>query len=140
MSAIETLKSKLLRRHSIHYEVVDNILSVGPESPEGFVVRLEDLNREYLVGFGNWSELFQNEAEAVDWFGFGLSDRCQLKVHFCGACEHRWVVQRLADGAWRDVSRTGSFFFPFWRPRSERIFQNRWIQMDRFRSPPRRDA
>jgi len=133
MTVIETLKSKLLDEHAIRYEEIGNIISVGPKSAEGFAVRLEDLNREYLVGFGNWQELFQNETEALDWFGFGLSDQCQLKVRSCGAWEYRWTVQRLTDGAWQDVSRAGSFFFPFWRARNERIFQNRWI----LSNPPR---
>ena len=125
MPVIETIRAKLQKYPHVRYEHTATTITVAPESPDGFPVSLHEDGGAYVVGLGGWHEHFASESEAIGCFAFGLSDRCRLRVTSRGRTEYRWTVQRLVDGAWRDDSETGLFFFPFWRRPTERFYQNR---------------
>lgn len=128
MSVIDTIRTKLQRYPHVQYEHTANSITVAPESPDGFPVSLHVDGSTFVVGFGGWHEHFDSESEALNCFGGGLSDQCRLRVTSRGGTAYRWTVQRFIDGAWCDDSQTGLLFFPFWRRRSERIYQNRIVR------------
>ena len=128
MSAIETIRAKLRKYPQLRYEQTPGSITVFPESPDGFPVSFHEDGTSFIVGLGGWHEHFDSEAEALDCFAFGLSDRCRLRVTSGGGFEYRWTVQHLVDGDWRDESQTGLLLFPFWRRRTQRFHQNRVIR------------
>lgn len=127
MSIIETIRTKLQSYPQVRYEHTATSITVAPESPDGFPVTLDVEGSTYVVAFGGWHGHFDSESEALNCFGSGLCDQCRLRVTSRGGTEYRWSVQQLIDGAWCDSSQTGLLFFPFWRRRSERILQNRFV-------------
>jgi hypothetical protein len=127
MSAIENIRAKLKRYPHLHYKRTSNSITVFPEPPEGFSVSSHEEGRRFVVGFGGWHEHFESESEALNCFAFGLSGQCRLRVTSRGVFEYRWTVQHLINGVWCDDSETGLLFFPFWRRRTERFYQNHVI-------------
>jgi hypothetical protein len=84
----------------------------------------------FTVSFSGWHEEFQDEQEAIDCFGFGLSERCRLKVLQRGRMSYKWVVQSRTDQGWTSDSETGLIFFPFWLPKRERHLQNHVVKIE----------
>jgi hypothetical protein len=128
MSAIETIRAKLQGYRHVQYEYTASSITVAPESPDGFPVNLYEDGTRFVVGFGGWHEHLDSESEALNCVAFGLSDQCRLRVTRRGGTDYLWTVQHLVDGRWWDESQTGLLFFPFWRRRSERFYQNRIIR------------
>ena len=60
-------------------------------------------------------EVFDQEAEALACFAFGLSDRCRLATTYRGRFPVQWTVESREGDAWRPDSTTGLLFVPFWR-------------------------
>jgi hypothetical protein len=125
-SAIEAIREKLQRHPHLRAEETATSITVQPESPDGFPVRLDQHSRGYTVSFAGWHEEFESyeESEALNCFAFGLSERCRLRVLSRGSFDYRWIVQHFKDDAWHDDSETGLLVFPFWLRRRERYLQN----------------
>lgn len=105
----------------------DYSITAAPSSDTGFPVRLtvdpKDLAimADYVSTHGHvdpdtfpfavhydpwhpnhWSEGYCSEEEAVEWFFYGLSNRCRLKYVRTGGC--RWrkaTVEYLDEGEWK---------------------------------------
>jgi hypothetical protein len=130
MDPIEEIKTKLRKYPHLKYESDASSIRVLPMSDDGFTVELEGTHGRYTVSFNGWHENFNDAAEALDCFAFGLSDQCRLKEYRAGNFAYRWAVESKQDGQWVVDSETALFIFPFWR-RSEVVYlQNRLITSD----------
>ncbi len=122
MSAISLLIEKLNNYPELEY--VQDVAYISVTPINGFKVWLSENEATFTVGFAGWHEEFKDVQEAIDCFGFGLSDKCRLKVYKRGTLEYKWIVQALHEDKWYDESETGLLFFPFWRKKQVLILQN----------------
>ncbi len=128
MTAIEEINERLKKYPHLKVDQKDGSLTIHPPSEEGFKVSICENPGEYTITFGDgWHEHFKDRGEALKCFSFGLSNECRLKVVYRGNQPHKWIVQYLEDDKWIDDSTTGLLMFPFWRSRSEKLFQNNII-------------
>ena len=71
-----------------------------------------------------WHEVFKNEEEALDYFIFGLSNNCRLKVYYRGEVPYRWIVEARDGVRWKKENKLRLFFYPFWREQKIVYLQN----------------
>ena len=128
MSAIDNILERLKKYPSIAYSVEGSKITVRPAEDQSFPVSLSVDGDEYTICFGDWHDHFETEEEALEFFAFGLSDSCRLKVISRGGHPYKWIVENLTDGTWRVLYETGLLFFRFWCKKEETIFQNRIIR------------
>jgi hypothetical protein len=127
-ATIDKIKAGLARYPRLRYQVRSGPLGlslrVEPPAPTGFAVELHELPGEFVVYFDGWHEHFAREAEALDCFALGLSDRCRLRVTRRGDVAHHWVLEYRGRGGWVADSEVGLLLFPFWRTPSVVYLQN----------------
>jgi hypothetical protein len=127
MSAIEQIKKKLLEYPEVTYQDEDNTFIIYSKTPKGFdIIVIKDPN-EYIVCFGNCHTHFDSDKEVVDFVGFGLSDNCRVREFKRGNKAYKWIIESKEGDDWQCCYITGSFFFPFWKSKSEVVYQNRII-------------
>ena len=124
LSAIEAIREKLRRYPHVRAEDTGSSITVPPQSPDGFPVRLDQHSHGFTVSFLGWHEEFDSQDEALACFAFGLSEACRLRVFSRGSFDYRWIVQYWKDGSWHDDWETGLLVFPFWLRRHERYLHN----------------
>lgn len=130
MNLIEEIRTKLRNYPHVKYVSDASSIRVLPISDDGFTVELYVTHDQYTVSFNGWHEVFNDAAEALDCFGFGLSDLCRLKEYRRGNSAYRWAVESKENGQWVAESETGLLIFPFWK-RSEVVYlQNRLFTSD----------
>jgi hypothetical protein len=127
MNPIEEIKTKLRKYPHVKYETAGSSITVLPTSDSGFTVGFEGSTGRYTVFFNGWHEEFNDAAEALDCFAFGLSDECRLKEYRRGRFPYRWVVESKQNGEWVADSETGLFLFPFWKRAEVVYLQNNLI-------------
>ena len=130
MDPIEEIKSRLRKYPAVKYENDASSIRVSPTSDDGFTVELYVVHDRYMVSFNGWHEDFNDAAEAVDCFAFGLSDQCRLKEYRRGNAAYRWAVESKQNGEWVADSETGQLIFPFWKRREVVYLQNRLFTSD----------
>lgn len=124
MNVIETIKLKLQKYPSLRYECGDNSITVFPPSSVGFEISVFMLEGEIKVHFEGWYERFDDAESALNYFAFGLSEECRLRVTYRGNQAYKWTVESKQEGQWVADGTVGLMFFPFWRKKSARYFQN----------------
>lgn len=122
MDCINQIKTKLENYPGLEWQQDGQTIAVSPE--HGFTVWLMESAEGCTVGFNGWHEEFADKAEALDCFGFGLSDKCRLQVFSKGASEYKWVLQAFENNQWVSYSTTALVFFPFWRKTRISYLQN----------------
>ncbi len=128
MSIIDEICNRLKKYPSARFQAGPNVVTVRPTSESGFQVSLEVNDRQYQVSFDGWHEEFTNEEDALHCFFFGLSAECRLRVISHGGFRHKWTVEFLNEGVWGADSTTGLLLFPFFLPKTVRVFQNDLIK------------
>lgn len=101
-------------------------ITVSTGAATGFDVWFSDAREEFVVGLGGWRGHFdKDEAElALEYFLFGLSDRCRVRVDSRAGIDYKWTVEALEDGAWVTDATTSIFWARFWRPKETRYLSN----------------
>lgn len=128
-SSIADFKARLADHPDVRVEEATGRLEIMPSDENGFGIILVDDGDGWTVTFGGgWHEHFKSPEEAIDCAGFGLSDRCRLRVDARGGFAHRWTVEHFDGRTWSDESTTGLMFFPFWRRKSVCYLQNTVIR------------
>lgn len=130
MHIVEDIKARLEHIPAIKYMIEDDAITVFPASADGFEVSLHENENFYLVNFGGWHEVFRNEQEAMDYFTFGLSSDCRLKVFYRGDVPYRWVVEARHGETWKKENKVRLLFYPFWRKQKVIYLQNRLLPSD----------
>lgn len=122
MSVLDQVRDNLKANHSsLRCTEAAGTIIVHALTPGGFDVSISE---ELIVGYNGWHEQFSTPEEALECFAFGFSDRCRLRVHYCGRRAYKWTVESLEDGRWVEGSTTGLIFIPFWRSRRIEYRQN----------------
>jgi hypothetical protein len=122
MNVIEQIKQKLKKYPEIRLKHIDNTLETFPEG--GFKVWITEWEQNCTVGYGAWHEEFSNKNDALEYFVFGLSCECRLKVYKKANFEYKWIAQQLNNECWYNISTTGMLFFPFWCKTKVQYLQN----------------
>lgn len=117
LTAIERIRRKLVRHHSIRFTIDGRTVNVHPSCADGFNVGLSENDGSYTVAFDGWHEEFTDLEDALATFAFGMSEDCRLKVVMRGSTACSWTVEGLEDGDWEGDSTTGLVLVPFWRKR-----------------------
>jgi hypothetical protein len=125
---IENAKSFLKKYPDLNCEIGDGYINVFPSSPDGFVVSFSELRgdpeEKYLVSFEGWHESFSNSEQAFRCFKAGLSSNCRLQIFERGKKQYKWILEVKEDGEWKKHSVTAWIFFPYWRRRTIKVYQN----------------
>ena len=128
METLEQIKEKLLKYPSLSYSETKNSITIHtPNKESGFDITLYiDTNDypTYTVAFGNWHGHFDTAEKAIEFIDFGLSDHCRLREIFRGEIAYKWIIESLQDGKWVIAQETGAIFFPFWKRKVEKVYQN----------------
>lgn len=126
MDIIKEIEAKLQKYPHVKFEKCPGFITIFPKTENGFDVSLR-IDDCYEVDFAGWHEEFSDPQEAFECLAFGLSKECRLKVYSRGNRDHKWTLEYLNEGQWEVDSETGLFFYPFWKPLSERYLQNELI-------------
>ncbi len=121
---IQQIEEWLKEKPHLSYEIEEHLIAVKATSETGFNVVLTDEGDEFIVFYDGWHEHFGHSKDAIDCFQFGFSSRCRIKVVCRGKFEHKWTLQYLEGEQWTDYSTTALLFFPFWRKKEVKYFQN----------------
>jgi hypothetical protein len=128
MSLISEIKDKLKKHPSLSYSESENSITIHtPIKKTGFDISLYIDTGEYTaftVAFGNWHGQFDTEEEAGEFVAFGLSSECRMRELTRGNSPYKWVIESLQNGKWVLEQETGLLFFPFWKKKAEKIYQN----------------
>lgn len=125
MDPIFEIRTRLENHICVQLHEQKNYIEAVPIAKGGFPVSLENEGFQFTVTYGGgWHEHLEKAQDALNCFGFGLSERCRLKVHTAGNSEYKWTVEYLYENKWLEDSTTGLLFFPFWRQRETFYLQN----------------
>ena len=128
MNLINEIKKKLQKYPSLTYKVSENCITIHtPNQDAGFDITLYIDTGDYTaytVAFGNWHGPFDSEEEALEFVVFGLSRKCRMRELCRGNSPYKWVIESYQNGKWEMVQETGTLFFPFWKMKTEKIYQN----------------
>jgi len=131
-SAIEKIIDKLNKYPDVKFTKTDGSITVEPKDNKGFAVTLEVGLKEFIISADFWHEHFDRDDEenALNCFGFLLSDACRLKIVFRGEKPKTWTVESFENGKWTEDSTTGLFNIKFWQPTRVEYLQNGLIKMN----------
>ena len=128
MSLINEIKNKLQKHPSLNYSESENSITIHtPNIESGFDISLyidRGEYKAYTVAFGNWHGEFDTEEEAGEFVAFGLSSECRMRELARGSIPYKWIIESLQDGKWAMEQESGLLFFPFWKKKTETIYQN----------------
>jgi hypothetical protein len=126
MNLIQEIENRLSKYSGVRYKATTSSITVFQNAPDGFSVGLEvNPGNKYTISFDGWHEDFEDQEEALNVFGLGLSDECRLKEYRRGAFRYKWTLESLEDGEWTEQSTTALLLFPFWKKASVRYLQNK---------------
>lgn len=128
MHIVDVIRIKLDQLPAIKYMIEDDAITVFPTSRDGFEVSLHANDNYYLVNFAGWHEVFKNGQEALDYFAFGLSQKCRLKVFYRGDRPYRWIVEAHKGERWQKENKLRLMLYPFWRKQKVIYLQNRLLK------------
>jgi hypothetical protein len=115
-SVINRAVSALRTEGVAQFDASDTEVSVPPQGPEGFPVRLEARGaREYLVQCDGWWQTFDRAEDAFDCFTFALCDQCRLQIVRRGRTPVEWQLQRREYGMWTPGRPVRRRWAPIWR-------------------------
>jgi hypothetical protein len=124
MSALEKLKTKLIKYPQLEVEGKGNEITIKAQDEQGFDITLYDDSGILTVAFGNWHCEFDTEEEALNIIAFGLSDECRLRELKKGKTIYKWVVESFVNGNWVHSYTTGLIFYPYWKSTTEIVYRN----------------
>lgn len=124
VTTIEKIAERLATYPGLKYAIAGRTITVDAPTPNGFALALSEDSNEWTVEFDGWHGHFESEDEALDYFAFGLSNQCRLRIARRGTFAYQWTVQRKTNSGWQDDYVTGLFLFPFWRRRHIEYRQN----------------
>jgi hypothetical protein len=123
-SLISNIEAALQKYPHLTYLAGLHQLEVPAQTRNGFRVWIRQRAGRYTLGFEKWHQEFTRPEPAFDFFMFGLSRLCRIRVLSCGGVDYKWMVERHLDHRWVAVSESGMVFYPFWWKRKERLLQN----------------
>lgn len=126
LTSIDEIKARLLPHPDVQYVSSTDTLRMKPSQPGGFAIYIRrNATSGWDVTFGEGLQChFDEGAAAAEFFLFGLSDQCRLREIWRGSVVHRAYAERRKGDGWEVVQETVRLLYPFWRRRSEYIFQN----------------
>lgn len=126
MNPIDEIRSRLSGHEHILLNEQKDFIEAVPSTVDGFSVSLANEGIYFTVTYDNgWHERIQSAKDALNCFGFGLSEMCRLKIFLAGSAPSKWTVEYGEGDKWIEDSTTGLFFFPYWRERHTIYRQNR---------------
>lgn len=101
-------------------------IRIDSPGPEGFAVHVYGEQDHWTVylGDGGFHDEFSDPQEVLNFAAWCYSGEARLREIRRGKVVQKCVLEAHSDGEWRPESTTGFFFFPFWLPKREAVFQN----------------
>jgi hypothetical protein len=130
MTAVEKIRERAAKYPGLAIDERPGWISAKPPGDTSFEVGLREHQNQYTVYFDGWHEEVDGEETALNLFAMGLSESVRLAVTSRGRRAYRWTVAFRRDGAWSSGSTTGLLFFPFWKRKTVRYFQNAVIRTE----------
>jgi len=129
---LEEIRERLREHPQLRVTDDGNSITVHPASNKGFEVWFSLDDEGYTVGYDGWHEHFEKTDvdSALGCFGFGLSEKCRLKVIQRSGKPHRWTVEAFEKGGWVAYSTTGLLLVPFWRKKEVRYLSNKGVSLN----------
>lgn len=130
MKTLADLTQRLERHSDIRFDSSDKRLTIRAKDESGFDITVLDEEFQVTVYFEGWHNHFQNMEEALQCVGFGLSDKCRIKVDRRGTTAYRWTLEYRDGDNWKPDDSTSLVFYPYWKTKSVAYLQNHFITAD----------
>ena len=114
MDPIAEIQNQLTTEQASRAEVTRDGLTIPAATPAGFDVEIYRNRDTCIVAFDGWHEHFNDGAEAVKCFLFGLNGECRLEVVQYGKRAYKWTLETKTEDGWQADATTGLIFVPFW--------------------------
>ncbi|MEM6857360.1 MAG: hypothetical protein AAF559_05775 [Pseudomonadota bacterium] len=126
MSPHDVFVEKLQKHPELSYCESIGRLLIKPPSETGFAVELHSSVDNWTVYLGNagFHETFDNAAETLNFMAWCYSGEARVREVWRGVSPEFAALEYFSDGEWREDSRTGYFFWRYWRAANEVILQN----------------
>ncbi len=127
---IKSIKDILDNYSGFELYTENNVIEVHPDN-NGFLVSLTVENFEYIVQWGmchqHYDNQFKKMEEGLFLFWAGLSEMSRLRIYKRGNSKYNWIFEINKDGNWEIIDNTKLIFRKFWKPKTEKVFQNNII-------------
>jgi hypothetical protein len=137
MNAIEEIRKRMRHFPQAKTEITVLQATVFPLDETGFQVSLTRNSTGCMVSFDGWHANYEDEADALNVFAFGLSQDCRLQVHYRGDFAHIWKVEEKSKSGewvpceWVGANEAGLIAPPlFWVKKRVVYLQNQLIESE----------
>ncbi len=120
---IEEARRFLSHFPEIEWKLDSSVLTIPPVAQTGFAIGLED-GAGATIWCHMWHEHFTDKEECLKLFKGLLARRSRVVAVKRGNTEHFWTLEVETDGDWQSLGSVGTFAFPFWKPRTEVVYEN----------------
>ena len=127
----EVLATEPLLRHEWRSEPTRAVLYFPATIPEGFDVSLVASDYDIELDAGRFHSPFDDNPDPEDFIRHALglvrdllSPRMRLRELVAGQTPYRWYLESRRGDVWVVEEEMGLLLWPYWSPRSERIFVN----------------
>ncbi|MFZ4690010.1 MAG: hypothetical protein ACOYLS_12280 [Polymorphobacter sp.] len=120
------LLQKLEQHPELLHSETPGRLRIEPMAPNGFAVELHGNGNKWAVHLGEagFHEIFLSADEVLNFISWCYSGDVRIRELWRGATPQTAILEAVEDGEWREVSRTGNFFVPFWQQQREVLLRN----------------
>lgn len=125
------LASEPLLRHEWRQEPTRAVLRFPATAPQGFDVSLVATDKDIELEAGGFHSSFDDNPDPEDFIRHALGlvrdllgPGMRLRELVAGETPYRWFLESRRGDSWVVEEETGLLFWPYWSPRSERIFVN----------------
>ena len=121
-----TLLQKLEQHPELLHSESPGRLRIEPMGPNGFAVELQSHSEKWIVQLGEagFHEVFSSADEVLNFISWCYSGDARIRELWRGASPQTAILEAVEDGKWREVSRIGYFFVPFWQKQREVLLVN----------------
>ena len=125
------LASEPLLRHEWRHEPTRAVLSFPATTPQGFDVSLASTDEVIELEAGGLHAPFDDNPDPEELIRHALglvrdllSPVMRLRELVAGQMPYRWYLESRRGDVWVVEEEMGLLLWPYWSPRSERIFVN----------------
>ena len=131
MNPIFQLRTRLQKHSGLTVDVGDSGLHIERPNANGFEIEIvwERSPDHWMVMFGDGPLHVHcsSSDEVVQLVEMALCDRCRLRVVWRGSWATSASLEYWDGNRWQMGHRTALLVYPFWRRRSDHVYQNQAI-------------
>lgn len=126
MHILDDLEQELTGYPGLNWTRGDHWIRIERPVSDGFAVEVQDVEGTYTIflGDGGWHRHFDDRREALEFIIWCYSGQARLREIWRGNMLQKSILEGCHDGSWREISVVGYVFVPFWKQKSEVVWEN----------------